>query len=547
MRLWVRRVLSALVANLVLAAAPAAAQTVSGGVSGTVVDQSRQVIQGATVTLVNEQTGDNRVTVTNETGAFVFSAVRPGPYTVRVELSGFTTYERRNTVVPANEQVPVGTVQLNVGSLSETVTATAQGSIVQTLSSDRSALITSTQIEQVADRGRDVVSLLRVLPGVRLSTPTDSPGGNFGTTTPNINGNRATWNTMTVDGVVGNDLGSPQVFGSTINFDAIGEVQVELNNYRAEYGRNGGPVVNIVTKSGSKQFKGSAYWYKRNERLNANDFFNNRNGVAKPIYRFDTVGATLGGPVPLPKVNSAREKLFFFYSFDGLKSLNPRPLQQVTVPTALERAGDFSQSLDVNGRLIVVRDPLTGQPFPGNVIPAGRINRSGQALLGVFPSPNALDRGVTRGNYNYNFQESLNVPKRQNVVRLDYHPTPKDAFYGRVSTWYGRQPGLQRRGRRIGVGYDQAALPLHGRQRAPQLHPRCQQHDRERGVGLDSAQHREWSADERRRSRAHHQEPGRLHPWPAVSIDQPARHHSAGDVWRRHPARRTSPTTGGRH
>src|SRR5947208_669593 len=142
-----------------------------------------------------------------------------------------------------------------------------------------------------------------VVDQTRQSLPraTVTPGGNFGTTTPNINGNRATWNTMTVDGVVGNDLGSPQVFSSSINFDAIGEVQVELNNYRAEYGRNGGPVVNIVTKSGSKQFKGSAYWYKRDENLNANDFFNNRNGVAKPIYRFDTVGATLGGPVPMPE------------------------------------------------------------------------------------------------------------------------------------------------------------------------------------------------------------------------------------------------------
>jgi hypothetical protein len=434
-----RVVVFALLWCAVLPPGLATAQSVSGSVSGTVVDQTRQVVPGATVTLLNEQAGDSRVTTSNEAGVFVFSAVQPGTYTVRVALTGFATFERRNTVVPANEQVPVGMIQLNVGSFSETVTATSQGTIVQTLSSDRSALITADQIAQVADRGRDVVSLLRVLPGVSYQTPTDSPGGNFGTTTPNINGNRATWNTMTVDGVVGNDLGSPQVFGSSINFDAIGEVQVELNNYRAEYGRNGGPVVNIVTKSGSKRFKGSAYWYKRNEKQNANDFFNNRNGVTKPIYRFDTVGATLGGPVPMPK--SARDKLFFFYSFDGLKSLNPRPLQQVTTPTALERAGDFSQSLDVNGRLIVVRDPLTGLPFSGNVIPAARINRSGQALLGVFPLPNALDRSVTRGAYNYNFQESLDVPKRQNVVRIDFHPTTKDAFYGRMSTWYGDNQG----------------------------------------------------------------------------------------------------------
>ena len=119
------RVVLAVVALAALVPPPAAAQTVSGGVSGSVVDQTRQVIQGATVTLVNEQTGDTRVTTSNETGVFVFSAVRPGTYTVRIELSGFTTVERRNTVVPANESVPIGTVQLDVGGLSEAITLTS--------------------------------------------------------------------------------------------------------------------------------------------------------------------------------------------------------------------------------------------------------------------------------------------------------------------------------------------------------------------------------------------------------------------------------------
>ena len=432
----------AMVLVLALAVAPTAAgQAVSGSVSGTIVDQTRQVVPGATVTLVNESTGDRRASISNETGVFVVAAVQPGTYTVRVELTGFAPFERRHTVVPANEQLSIGTIELSVGAVNETVTLVASGTPVQTRSAERSALITSNQIELVAERGRDVVSLLRLLPGVAYQTPTDAPGANFGSTTPNINGNRATWNTITVDGVVGNDLGSPQVFSSSINFDAVGEVQVELNNYRAEYGRNGGPVVNIVTKSGTNRFKGSGYWFKRHEALNANDFFNNRNGVAKPLYRFDTVGASIGGPVILPKVNAKRDKLFFFYSFDGLKSLNPRPLQQVTVPDARERAGDFSQSLDTNGRLIVVRDPLTGQPFPGNIVPLSRINPNGLSLLNLFPLPNALDRSVTRGNYNYNFQESLDVPKRQNVVRVDYHPTVRDSFYARVSTWYGDNKG----------------------------------------------------------------------------------------------------------
>ena len=424
-----------------LAPSPLAAQSVSGSLSGTVVDPTHQVVPGATITLVSELTRETRTTVTNEVGVFVLSAVKPGTYTLRVELSGFSTYERQNVILPPNESRSAGTIQLTVGNVAESVTITAVSPIVQTTSSEHSALITSTQLEQVADRGRDVVSLLRVLPGVAYTSPSEAPGNSFGSGTPNINGNRATWNTVTVDGAVGNDLGSPNIFSSTINFDAISEVQVQLNNYRAEYGRNGGPVVNIVTKSGSKQFRGSSYWYKRNEKLNANDFFNNRNGVAKPIYRYDNAGATLGGPVPVPGINAGGDKLFFFYSFDGWKSLNPQPLRQVTVPTALERAGDFSQSFDLNGKLIVIADPVTHLPFPGNVIPANRINPNGQALLNIFPAPNALDRNVTKGNYDYNFQESLDVPKRQHVMRVDYRASNKDSFYVRGSTWWADNKG----------------------------------------------------------------------------------------------------------
>lgn len=270
----------------------------------------------------------------------------------------------------------------------------------------------------------------------------EAPGGSFGTTTPNIGGNRNTWNTVAVDGLVGNDLGSPQIFSGTINFDAIGEVKVQLNNYQAEHGRNGGSMVSIVTKSGTREYKGSAYLFKRHERWNANDFFNNKNNLAKPIYRFTTLGATLGGPVPLPKVNKSHDKLFFFYSFENWDTLNPQPVRLVSVPTDLERAGDFSQSRDLNGNLIVIRDPVTRQPYVGNVIPRSQINSNGQALLSIFPSPNALDRSVTLGNYNYKFQESTDIPRHQHLLRVDFRPSIKDSFYARASSWYADNQGF---------------------------------------------------------------------------------------------------------
>ena len=159
--------------------------------------------------------------------------------------------------------------------------------------------MTSKQIEMVAVRGRDVISLLRVLPGVALQARQRSAGRQLRHDDAQHRRQSATRGTpMAVDGLVGNDLGSPQIFSGTINFDAIGEVKVQLNNYQAEHGRNGGAMVSIVTKSGGREYRGSGYFYKRHEKLNANDFFNNRNGIAKPLYRYTTLGATLGGPVP---------------------------------------------------------------------------------------------------------------------------------------------------------------------------------------------------------------------------------------------------------
>jgi hypothetical protein len=225
-----------------------------------------------------------------------------------------------------------------------------------------------------------------------------------------------------------------------------------LSNYQAEYGRNGGALINIVTKSGTREFHGSGYWYKRHEMFNANDFFSNRNGVAKALYRYNTLGASLGGPLYVPKTfNRNKSKLFFFYSFENWSSHTPRPLSQVTVPTQLERRGDFSQTLDLNGQMIPIKDPFNGLPFSGNVIPASRLDKNGQALLNIFPLPNALDRGITKGNYNYNFLQSFNVPKHNHLGKMDFQPTAKDRIWLRASNWwadnqgYGTPVWLQRR------------------------------------------------------------------------------------------------------
>ena len=256
---------------------------------------------------------------------------------------------------------------------------------------------------------------------------------------PNISGNRNSWNTVTVDGLVGNDLGSPQIFSGTINFDAISEVKVQLNNYQAENGRNGGAMISVVTKSGTKDYKGSAYAYKRHEKLNANDFFNNRSGIAKPLYRYTTLGATLGGPVP----GAWRDKLFFFYSFENWD----------THRAAAGPPRDGADGARAPGRLLAELQPgrradrhprpaTPGRTSRATSSPPIGSTRTGWRCCGVFPLPNALDRSVTGGNYNYQFQESLNVPRHQHLGRVDLRPTAQDALYVRASTWYADNQGF---------------------------------------------------------------------------------------------------------
>jgi hypothetical protein len=219
-------------------------------------------------------------------------------------------------------------------------------------------------------------------------------------------------------------------------------VKVLLNNYQAEYGRNGAASVNVITKSGGREYHGTAYGYRRHDSFNANNFFNNRNNVRKPIYRYGTLGFNLGGPVVIPRfLERGQEKVFFFYSFEHSWVKNPQAVRQVTTPTSLERTGDFSQSLDLNNRVITITDPTTRAAFPGNRIPPARINANGLAILNIFPIPNTLDRTLTRGNYNYQFQESINQPRRQHLFRIDTKPTTRDTISVRGSTWWADSLG----------------------------------------------------------------------------------------------------------
>jgi carboxypeptidase family protein len=438
---------SALVAA-VLAAGGLAAQAFTGSISGTVVDPQKSIVPGATVTIVNEATSDSRAAVTDDQGYFQVTNLQPGNYTARIELTSFRTFERKNIVLSAGERLSIGTIGLEVGSLGETVTVEARGSHVNTAETQNAGLLTSNQIEQVQVLGRDVTSLMRLLPGVRYENTVDSLGMSFGTDVPNVGGARRDWSNVIVDGVVANEVGATNLMAQQINLDAIAEVRVLLNSYRAEYGRAGGGQVQIVSKSGGTAYRGNLYYYGRHEALNATDFFVNRAQAKKPRYRFNTFGANLGGPVP-----KMEKKLFFFYSMEAPLVSRPGPLRNWTMPTDAEMRGDFSQTLDAQGRVIFIRDPLRSGTcsataggdacFPGNIIPADRINSSGRALLNMLPRATNFDRTFTQGQFNHSTQENAENPKMNNIVRVDWRPSNTDSFYFTFKDWYSDQRGSE--------------------------------------------------------------------------------------------------------
>src|SRR6478736_917578 len=374
---------------VLLFSAAASGQTITGSISGAVADATGGFIPGATVTIVSDKTGQVRTSPTSEEGRFTFAALQPGAYSLKVEKQGFQTLEQKGVILSANEKLALGDIKLQTGQVSETVSVTSEGQLVERETSDLSARLTADQLNLISTKGRDVTSLLRLIPGTSNIPDVEAVGNGFGTTLPNFSGQRSRSTVATVDGLNASEPSGSNLLSLTTSIDAIGEVKVLRDNYGAEYGNNGGAMINIVTKGGGQRYAGTAYYFIRNEALNANDFFNNKAGLKRALYRFNYWGFNYGGPMPLPRFGEGgpsliKGKAFFFFNLEKPHTITPTDPVFVTVPTALERQGDFSQSRNSSGAVPVVLDPLTGLQFSSNKIPSGRINKSTQNLLNYF-------------------------------------------------------------------------------------------------------------------------------------------------------------------
>ncbi|HET6891256.1 MAG TPA: carboxypeptidase regulatory-like domain-containing protein, partial [Pyrinomonadaceae bacterium] len=451
----------ALLTLIVMLSLSVLGQTITGSISGSVTDATGGVLVGATVTALSDKTGSVRTATTGEDGRFSFAALQPGAYSIKIEQNGFQSLERKNVNLSANENLALGELQLQAGQVSETVTVTSVGTIVERESSDLTARLTADQINLISTKGRDVTSLLRLLPGTSNNDDIEGAGDGFGTDLPNISGQRGRSTVPTIDGLFAGEPSGSNKLSMTINQDAVSEVKVLRNNYAAEYGNNGGAIINIVSKGGGRDISGSVYYFLRNESLNASPFFNNKAGLKRPLYRHLYPGGNVGGPLWLPRFGEGgnfwlKDKAFFFVAYEKPHQINPQDPRFVTMPTALERAGDFSQSINSTNAKVFVRDPLilTGNcnatdtsacfrdpsratasnPLGLNIIPISRFNLSGQALLNYFPLPNTFG-GAGGSAFNYVVQSPVDVPKRSKVIRFDFKPTNNDSIYWKYQWW----------------------------------------------------------------------------------------------------------------
>ena len=402
------------------------AQNVTSAVTGLVTDPSRFGIAAASTRLTDQATGRVLVAETWVDGTFTYPSVPAGTYTLRIETQGFKILEIKDVVVNANEVRALGKIVLQLGDVRESITVTAEATLaaVQLASGERSGLVSGAQLNDIALKGRDFWAMLQTLPGV-------VDDGSEGRETINWTDNRGTYinggsdqsKNYSVDGIFSlNTSNSTTVIQP--NMDATAEVSVLTTNYQAEYGRMSSGVISVITKSGTRDFHGSGWAYVRHEALNANNFFNNRTGTPKSRYRYQIYGYSIGGPLYIPrKFNTDKNKLFFFFSQEFDPITTDYGTMFSTMPTGLERRGDFSHSYDVNGALIVIKDPLTGKQFPGNLIPSDRISGIGQSLLNSFPLPNYTDPNPqNRYQWNYRSTFSARTPLSNTVLRLDYNP-----------------------------------------------------------------------------------------------------------------------------
>jgi Carboxypeptidase regulatory-like domain/TonB dependent receptor len=420
---------SGLAAAVLLTCSQAGAQSFTGSISGTITDPSGAVVSGSRVTVIRLETNRKVSAVTGIDGIYLTTALSVGEYRVEVTARGFKQAVHTGLKLELN-QAAVIDFRLEVGTSTELVQVTSDAPLLESTTSDLGKVVDNRRILDLPLNTRNVFTLINLTPGALGASTFRYDGQAWA-----VYGSRTNMNEIVVDGVTAvtprpSGLSATSVFPSV---DAIQEFRLIGMNPPAEFGRTSGAVLNIVFKSGGNQFHGSAFEFLRNSVLDSNDFFANSKGQPLASYKRNQFGGILTGPI-------RRNKTFFMVSYEGLRELKYASTT-LSVPTALERTGDFSQTRASNGQLVQIFDPFstvsttsgsTRTQFPGNVIPPSEMDPVGVNLAKYFPMPNAAGAAFTNQN-NY-FASGANSTDIDNFdVRIDHNLTDRQRIFGRYS------------------------------------------------------------------------------------------------------------------
>jgi hypothetical protein len=413
-------------ANLTGFGPAAHAQVTSGSIYGAVQDPTGAVVPQATVTATDTLKGITRTTTSSATGTFALPNLQPGTYAVQVDAPGFETFRKSDVILNAADNLNAGIFTMKIGAATSTVEVTASGAQLQLQanSGERSDMITNKQLSDVAMNGRNVLDYMRLIPGV-AGVGQFGASGTGGLDSYNINGTRANTHEFTLDGSSDVDTGNNGGTHVTINPDAIAEVKVLTSNYQAEYGKASGGQISVVSAGGTNEFHGNAHFFHRNEGMNATGWYNNHNDVPKQLYRYNTEGAAVGGPI-------RKDKFFFFFSTEIYQQLVPGGTNSYYVPTALEREGNFSQSINSSGQPLTIYQPGTTTPFAGNTIPGSDLVSGIESIMKLYPMPNVATYGVSQDTYNRVDALSYSNPRQEYIGRVDYQLTPGERLFARA-------------------------------------------------------------------------------------------------------------------
>jgi len=426
----------------------AAAQETRGSLSGIVSDGSGAVVARADLRLTNTETGVVLTTVSNDAGLYRFLFLNPGQYKIVVSMAGFKTFELDRIQLSVSEAGTLPVV-LEVGAQSERITVSAEAPLIEAEKADHGMVIDNKKVVDIPINTRNPIMLAALSNGITPtggSTLDQKPFSNSADGSWSINGGVGSTVEFLLDGAPNNTIyNGVTTVANVPSVDAVQEFKVMTSTYDAQYGHTGGGAINISLKSGTNTLHGSGYEYLKRQRFNAAAFSDNAHGNAVPNSALDQYGFTVGAPVRIPKVYNGKDKTFFFFALEKYHEDQEYPAEKVaSVPTAAQRAGDFSNTLDNSGRLISIFDPLTGkadatgkwirQPFPGNKIPTDRINPVAAKILALYPLPNTVSAGSPAWQNNYYWADNVANFNFSNVMlRVDHNVNSKERVYARWS------------------------------------------------------------------------------------------------------------------